>query len=226
MSKIFSNIILALLVVLLCTSTCSADFRDYEDLVWPCGGVVVQEFGGKHEGIDITNFEKTPLLSMGDGTITRVSRSHTLGNVVEIRLDKYDISLLYAHLYDLQGENGVTKKGQKVKAAEAIGRMGTTGAWSNGVHLHMEVRMNGKLVDPRKVLNFIPKPFTLDALAFDCEIDSLDSESLEHFSRSSAEKRAIFLQKLEFSRLHNPTRQREFADAIESFKSLIEFYQK
>ncbi|MFZ5952881.1 MAG: M23 family metallopeptidase [Candidatus Rifleibacteriota bacterium] len=194
--------------------------REYDDLEWPCKGVIVQEFGGAHEGIDITNFDKTPLLSMGKGTVTKVFRNSWYGNAVIIKLENYDMELLYAHLFDFQGDNGITRKGQKVEKGYSIGRMGTTGA-SNGIHLHLEIRLAGKLINPRRILDFIPKASSKDLLSIDLENSDLTDEIAEIFSMYSPGLQKIFLQKLKFSALHNFYKKEEFEEFFRKIEPLI-----
>lgn len=54
---------------------------------------------------------------------------------------------MYAHLSKL-----LVRSGQRVKAGQAVGVMGSTGS-ANGVHLHFEVRVSGKPVNPRYFFN-------------------------------------------------------------------------
>ena len=201
--------------------------RAYEDLIWPCSGVVVQEYGvpygnAIHQGIDITGLTNAPLKSMGSGVVTRVFKNGWYGNAVVIKLDNHGLELLYAHLADFQGDNGATRPGQRVRAGFVIGRMGTTGT-SNGIHLHLEMRRDGELINPRDVLNFIPKPIAeegglspaLPAPIGLEEFRRLDLESdlesvgeldalLERVAVSSEYVRAGFERKLRFRDAHDP----------------------
>jgi murein DD-endopeptidase MepM/ murein hydrolase activator NlpD len=56
------------------------------------------------------------------------------------------LKTLYAHLSKIN-----VRKGQTVKRGEALGVAGSTG-YSTGTHLHFEVYLNGKRVDPLKYL--------------------------------------------------------------------------
>lgn len=161
--------VVLLTVLLLLPAVPEVRAGEADGLVWPCGGVVVQEFGGPHEGIDITNLKDTPLKSMGPGVVTRCFRNSWYGNALIIRLNN-GLELLYAHLRDYANGHGNTSTGMRVLAGTVIGRMGTTGA-SNGIHLHLEIRRDGRLINPRVILDPLPKP-----PAQDPELDDLDAD--------------------------------------------------
>ena len=94
-----------------------------------------------HEGIDFTAIEGTEVYATGDGVIENARYSKTYGNVITID-HGYGIKSHYAHL---SGFN--VKKRQKVKRQEVIGFVGNSGQ-SVGDHLHYEVEVNGKKVNP------------------------------------------------------------------------------
>lgn len=58
---------------------------------------------------------------------------------------------LYAHMSRIHAT-----KGQKVQRGQVIGEVGNTGN-STGPHLHLEVIVNGKYMDPEKGFLSIPK---------------------------------------------------------------------
>jgi len=109
-----------------------------------------------HKGIDIgTNYTKAPVYAAGDGKVIWASVRSTYGNCVMID-HGYDeegrnIVTLYAHLSKIS-----VKSGQKVKAGDIIGKVGDTGR-ANGIHLHLEVRVDGVDVDPREYIDIKAK---------------------------------------------------------------------
>ncbi len=105
-----------------------------------------------HKGIDIgTNGSKVNVYAAGEGTVIYASVKGTYGNCVMIDhgIDEKgrNIVTLYAHLSKI-----TTTAGAKVKAGDKIGNVGDTGR-TNGVHLHLEVRVDGIDVEPSEYVN-------------------------------------------------------------------------
>ena len=98
-----------------------------------------------HAGMDITARQGTPVYATGDGVV-RVSGRNAQGlggyGVVVVVDHGFGFQTLYAHM---QGTK--VRVGQKVKRGEQIGTVGSSGL-STGSHLHYEVILNGKKVDP------------------------------------------------------------------------------
>lgn len=103
--------------------------------------------GKFHDGIDIATSGGTPIQSAHDGTIVTKSFCHTgscgWGNyvVVEGKVNGTLIRTLYAHMQAPSNK----KVGDKVKAGDQIGKVGSTGG-STGNHLHLEVMVK----DPKR----------------------------------------------------------------------------
>ncbi len=97
-----------------------------------------------HEGIDFIAKTGTSIYASADGVVASVRFSDTFGKVVEID-HGFGLRSLYAHM----SKFNVKKKGEKVKRGQVIGYVGSTGI-SSGPHLHYEVHVNGKEVNPVK----------------------------------------------------------------------------
>ena len=98
-----------------------------------------------HQGIDIRAAEGTEVIATETGTITKAKFDGDWGNLIIIaHADGY--TSYYAHL-----RNFKVKEGQIVKKGETIGYVGNTGK-SKGPHLHYEVRLNNKQLDPMKFI--------------------------------------------------------------------------
>jgi murein DD-endopeptidase MepM/ murein hydrolase activator NlpD len=98
-----------------------------------------------HEGIDISAPFGTPLLAAAKGVVTFAGWMAGLGNMVEID-HGFGYVTRYGHASKL-----LVRKGQEVSRGEVIGQVGSTGI-STSSHLHYEVRVDGKPVDP---LNYV-----------------------------------------------------------------------
>ena len=95
-----------------------------------------------HSGIDIGNAGfGAPVIAAADGIVTLASYNGGYGNCVMINHGN-GISTLYGH-----GLKILTTVGTQVKKGDLILEVGSTGN-STGPHLHFEVRVNGKAVNP------------------------------------------------------------------------------
>ncbi len=100
---------------------------------------------GYHTGVDIANILNTPVASATDGVVVLAqSMDKYYGNNIEIEKD--GVIFKYAHLNEID-----VKEGDKIKQGDIIGLMGSTGA-STGSHLHFEIRINGRSVDPELLI--------------------------------------------------------------------------
>lgn len=96
-----------------------------------------------HTGTDISAPTGTPILATARGVVKAAGRDGALGNCVCIDHGN-GIETVYAHLQSI----GVNV-GETVDRKAVIGRLGSSGR-TTGPHLHYEVLVNGKPVDPRK----------------------------------------------------------------------------
>ncbi len=107
-------------------------------------GVRHDPFNGSsrmHKGQDWAGPVGTPLYATADGVVKFAGRQHGYGNVVIIQHD-FGFETFYAHQSKIR-----VVKGQRVSRGDRIGDMGSTGR-STGSHVHYEVRLNGKAVNP------------------------------------------------------------------------------
>ncbi len=110
-----------------------------------------------HTGVDFAAPRGTPILAAGSGTVERANRYGGYGNYIRIRhSDGYKTA--YAHLKNFA--RGV-KAGAYVKQDQVIGYVGTTGR-STGPHLHYEVHLHGKKINPRRLSQLSGKPLSKD----------------------------------------------------------------
>lgn len=96
-----------------------------------------------HEGIDIISPLDTPITSTADGIIMTISEDRFLGRYVEIRHNK-KYTTAYCHMNSYADNIQI---GTEVKRGEVIGYVGRSGR-TTGCHVHYEVRVNGKQVNP------------------------------------------------------------------------------
>lgn len=101
--------------------------------------------GGKrrHQGVDIFAPRGTAAVAAADGRVTRVGTNRLGGKTVWLYAEDLGLSLYYAHL-DRQD----VRTGQRIRAGEAVGRVGNTGnANRTAPHLHFSVH-DGRALDP------------------------------------------------------------------------------
>ena len=120
--------------------------------VKPVSGTISSRYGvssrirsSNHTGLDIATAQGTPIKVVADGTVTNASYTGSYGNLVKINHGN-GIETWYAHTSKMY-----VKVGQTVKAGDVIAAVGTTGN-STGPHLHFEIRINGKHVNPQNYL--------------------------------------------------------------------------
>ena len=94
-----------------------------------------------HHGIDLAGTWQENVRSTAPGTVVFAGNEGAFGKVVRIEHD-YGISTLYAHLSRI-----TVRVGDYVGENIVIGKMGNTGR-SAGAHLHYEIQVEGKSVDP------------------------------------------------------------------------------
>lgn len=121
--------------------------------VKPVSGTVTSRFGGRsspggigstnHKGLDIAAKLGTPIYCVAEGTVSFAGKKGSLGNLVIINHGN-GVQTYYAHCNKLN-----VSKGQKVNAGAKIAEVGKTGT-ATGYHLHLEIHINGKAVDPQK----------------------------------------------------------------------------
>jgi len=101
--------------------------------------------GAQHGGIDMAGAHGEPILASASGRVIRSERFGGYGNCVDIDHGK-GIVTRYGHLSSI-----MVSVGDRVTVGQKIGGMGSTGR-STGTHLHFEVRIDGKPVNPRPFL--------------------------------------------------------------------------
>ncbi len=99
--------------------------------------------GGRrmHNGADFAGASGTDIFATADGVVTHAGWQSGFGRLVKIK-HAFGIETLYAHNTKIR-----VKVGQRVSRGDHIADMGSTGR-STGTHLHYEVRVNGKPVNP------------------------------------------------------------------------------
>jgi murein DD-endopeptidase MepM/ murein hydrolase activator NlpD len=98
-----------------------------------------------HSGVDIPGPYGTPIYATADGVVGRTGWVGGYGNLIELEHGK-GIQTRYGHLSSM-----LVTPGKRVKRGELIGLMGSTGR-STGNHLHYEVRIDGRAVNPNPFL--------------------------------------------------------------------------
>lgn len=127
----------------------------YLPLGYPGNGHINSSYGPRrspfngrmrmHQGIDIAMPYGSYIHATGEGTVVSVRRERTYGLVVDVDHGN-GIMTRYAHLSKI-----FVEQGEELCAGEVLGLAGSTGH-STGPHLHYEVRVDGKAVDPHAII--------------------------------------------------------------------------
>ncbi|MGX7896114.1 M23 family metallopeptidase [Tsuneonella sp. HG222] len=102
-----------------------------------------------HSGLDFRGPVGAPIHAAAAGRVCFVGQKSGYGNVVEV-CHGNGLTTRYAHMSRFR-----SKVGQTVAAGDVIGAIGNTGR-STGPHLHFEVRVNDRAVNPRPFLESAP----------------------------------------------------------------------
>ena len=94
-----------------------------------------------HAGVDIPGPIGTPVYATADGIVGRAGWVGGYGNLIELEHGE-GIQTRYGHLSQI-----IAQPGSRVTRGQLIGMMGSTGR-STGSHLHYEVRLGGRAVNP------------------------------------------------------------------------------
>jgi murein DD-endopeptidase MepM/ murein hydrolase activator NlpD len=125
------------------------------------GARISSGFGGRkhpilgyrkmHTGVDFAAPTGTPVLAAGSGTVEYAAWNGAAGKYIRIRhTDGYKTA--YFHLSRIN-----VSVGKYVKQDQIIGKVGSTGR-STGPHLHYEVILNGKKINPKRLSQLSGKP--------------------------------------------------------------------
>lgn len=131
----------------------------------------ILKYSKMHWGVDWSAPRGTPIISPGNGVVQKAGWAGGYGKQTVVKhANGYETS--YSH--QTRFGKGI-RPGVRVRQGQVIGYIGTTGL-STGPHLHYEMRVNGKRVDPMRVR--LPKGNTLSGeqlAAFESERDRIDT---------------------------------------------------
>ncbi len=122
-------------------------------MIAPVKGQVITGFGwqeGKaemHPGLDLSASEGSAIKAAQEGRVVAVSASSEMGKIVEIDHGE-QVSTFYAHC-----GNVLVSEGQSVEQGDDIALVGLTGD-TEVPHLHFEIRVEGKQIDPRGKIGY------------------------------------------------------------------------
>jgi murein DD-endopeptidase MepM/ murein hydrolase activator NlpD len=120
-------------------------------LVWPVRGAVLSSGFGprgrrKHKGIDLAHKPRVSIYAAASGVVVYSNnKQRGYGNLVIIKHPN-DVLTVYAH-----NRRNLVDEGQHVVQGARIAELGNTGR-SSGPHLHFELRVRGRAVDPLEYL--------------------------------------------------------------------------
>jgi murein DD-endopeptidase MepM/ murein hydrolase activator NlpD len=144
-------------------------------------GNITSGFGGRnhpllgydkmHTGVDWASSTGTPVFAAGNGVIDKIGWEGGYGKYIRVRhANGYETA--YGHMSAFA--RGM-EAGKKVRQGQVIGYVGSTGL-STGAHLHYEILINGRFVDPMRIK--LPRGRVLEGAllaGFDQERTRLDA---------------------------------------------------
>lgn len=128
--------------------------KNTTSFIKPIQGVITSSYGQRdtatgnvpknHTGTDIAADMGTKIVAATEGEVVLASEEGDYGKHLKIQIG--EISIIYAHCNQLY-----VKQGDKISQGQEIAEVGTTGN-STGPHLHFEIRISEKTVDPQRIL--------------------------------------------------------------------------
>jgi murein DD-endopeptidase MepM/ murein hydrolase activator NlpD len=124
--------------------------------IWPVKGHITSKFGprispftGKkafHSGLDIGSPRGREIRAPASGKVVAAAYHTRMGNFIRIN-HGYGVETTYGHLSKM-----LVRYGKRVKRGDVIGLVGSTGRFSTGPHLHYQVAVNDKAVNPMQYI--------------------------------------------------------------------------
>lgn len=131
-----------------------ADIKATTTFIKPIEGTISSKFGQRepttatvpknHTGVDIASNLGTKIKASTSGEVVLASEEGDYGKHLKIQIG--EVSIIYAHCNNLY-----VKQGDKITQGQEIAEVGSTGN-STGPHLHFEIRISERKIDPEKIL--------------------------------------------------------------------------
>ena len=113
--------------------------------IWPARGWLSRLCTQDHTAVDIAAATGTPVVTTTSGKVVRAGWDDRYGKIIEIENDQ-GFRIMYGHNSRL-----LVREGEVVSKGDVIAFVGSTGL-SSAPHLHYEIRLKGKPVDPLRYL--------------------------------------------------------------------------
>ena len=133
-----------------------ANIKATTTFIKPVNGTISSRFGLRnpttatvptnHTGIDIATNTGTKIVAATGGEVVLASEEGDYGKHLKIQIG--EVSIIYAHCNALY-----VKQGDQITQGQEIAEVGSTGN-STGPHLHFEIRISERTIDPEKILEF------------------------------------------------------------------------
>ena len=130
------------------------NIKNTTTFIKPIEGTISSKYGQRepttstvpknHTGVDIASNLGTKIKSSTSGEVVIASEEGDYGKHLKIQTG--EVSIIYAHCNSLY-----VKQGDQVKQGQEIAEVGSTGN-STGPHLHFEIRISERTIDPQKIL--------------------------------------------------------------------------
>ena len=131
-----------------------ADIKATTTFIKPIEGTISSKFGQRepttatvpknHTGVDIASNLGTKIKASTSGEVVLASEEGDYGKHLKIQIG--EVSIIYAHCNNLY-----VKQGDQITQGQEIAEVGSTGN-STGPHLHFEIRISERKIDPEKIL--------------------------------------------------------------------------